>query len=171
MNKVNPSKRKVARKARAKNPLDPNERRRMRYKTDPAYRAAILEREQRARQRRRLSATDVNYCTSLRGRDPARWALERTIHGASKKRGSVVSCLSRAELAGLLDRSYDVVSAWIDEGVIPAPTLLVISSHGKPFHAYTLAQAKKILWAFAAVVRGQFAHLRQDEKDRLRQKF
>lgn len=127
-----------------------NDARRERYKTDPAYRAQVLEANRKVREARRRAKAEQAKTESAAVKAPAIprgfKVLETSGKGRGKKKGPPQKLFSIGALAGVLGCSAQAIRLWEKKGLIKPP------AHFSPKHdrLYTLDEIEIIRARFQA---------------------
>jgi hypothetical protein len=143
-----------------------NAARKLRYKSDAAYRESCRNRAIDYDHRQRADTTEaLLYRKTLLSRAAnivtiTAWSKQRFC----PKRNAVVACINVGEMARLLERSRITVMQWLEKGFILPPDLDVVNERGGPFGAYSLARAQKVARAVAKVVIGPVGQLRANQR-------
>ena len=67
---------------------------------------------------------------------------------------------STLEMSAVLGRSAELFNGWLRKGYILPPDLVVSSTRGPSFRAYSVPVARKVMLAVISVIRGPTGHLR-----------
>jgi len=135
-------------------------KRQMRYKSDEAYRENAKALSRRS-YRRKASVEIVTCLYSLEFLDGA-----ASIHSVRLPNNTVkhMPVFSVPKTANLLQKLYQTIWRWIDNGTIPAPVLESIERENRPFKVYHLEEVR-VLIEIIGEHEQDVSYLRKDHTD------
>jgi len=153
----------VKRYDRVKSEVKMNTSRRDKYANDPEYRAMMLARAEKHRLAKAAAQGRTPTCDYNRKmRDYIASGLFAR-HGrirVNNATGRKVQTMTTLEMSAVLGRSAELFNGWLRKGYILPPDLVVSSTRGPSFRAYSVPVARKVMLAVISVIRGPTGHLR-----------
>jgi len=147
-----------------------NTSRRDKYANDPEYRARMIARAEKhrlAKAAERGRTPTSEYNKKLRDYIASGLFARHGRPRVDSETGRKVQTLTTMEMSAVLGRSSELFNGWLRRGYILPPDLLVSSTRGPAFRAYSVPRARKVMLAVITVIRGQTGQLRDFHRPQL----